>query len=429
MTKIVIDIFMYIFESVLLFYYAETLFQARKSKEASFLFILLANAVLCFIYQYGIVYLNVIAVVILYIIIFYILYKSKLKSALFHSVVFVIIMFASEILVMCVGMAFYDDFNAMNNDIKAYLYVVVASKLIYFIIIMVLLKLFAIREDNEQKDKYFWLLFIAPVSSILLILVLRYMAYSVSFSKEVEILLILSTIFVLFSNILVFIIYEYSQKYMRELFGLKAIQNREEQDEKYFEFIEQSNKDMRVFAHDIKNHLTQLRNFDDITEVRAYVDKLYPDIDKFTYVGISKNKMLDLILSKYIVLCESKSIRFDIDVKTANLNYIDDVDLSILMNNLLDNAVEAAEQSENAFIKLLVFSKNKIYDGVIITNSCVVVPNVENGNLKTTKKNKNFHGMGTKSIKKIIKKYKAVYDWKYDGQRNIFETDIVFSKQ
>ncbi|MFQ8958228.1 MAG: hypothetical protein ACLR6O_05075 [Eubacterium sp.] len=40
--------------------------------------------------------------------------------------------------------------------------------------------------------------------------------------------------------------------------------------------------------------------------------------------------MLDLIISKYSRLCESKNIQFDIDVKTANLSYIDDVDLSTL---------------------------------------------------------------------------------------------------
>lgn len=185
---------------------------------------------------------------------------------------------------------------------------------------------------------------------------------------------------------------------------------------------------MRVLAHDMKNHLTQIRNLDNVNDVQKYIDGLMPDLDKFSYTGISKNKMLDLILSKYITLCESKNIKIEIDSKTANLSYIDDVDLSTLMNNLLDNAVEAAEQAKNGYIQIYIFSKNDLYDGLIIRNSCVNSPETNSGELKTTKRNKKLHGIGVRSIKKIIKKYNALYDWKFDKSKNIFETDIVFPK-
>jgi sensor histidine kinase YesM len=138
--------------------------------------------------------------------------------------------------------------------------------------------------------------------------------------------------------------------------------------------------------------------------------------------------MLDLIISKYATLCESKNIKFDVDVKTANLNYIDDVDLSTLMNNLLDNAVEATEQSKERYIKLNIFSKNNLYDGLIIKNSCDISPINKNNNLETTKSNSKIHGIGISSIKKVIKKYNAVYDWKYDENKKVFETDIAFLK-
>lgn len=428
MNKIVIDIFMYIFESLLLFYYSNTLFEPRKSKTASFIFTVFANAVLCIIYQFGIVYLNGIALMVLYVMMFALLYKTTFKSAIFHSAIFIIIMFASELLVMGIGTAFFDDFNAMENNKYAYLYVVMTSKIIYFAIMMAILKLFAKRGKKELGNKYFWLLFFVPFTSILMMLSLRYIAYITVLPKSMDVLLTVSTVFVLFSNILVFIIYEYSRKNTEELFELKTIQHQEEQDKKYFEVIEQSNKEMRVLAHDMKNHLTQIRNLDKINDVQKYIDGLMPDLDRFSYTGISKNKMLDLILSKYITLCESKNIKIEIDSKTANLSYIDDVDLSTLMNNLLDNAVEAAEQAKNGYIQIYIFSKNDLYDGLIIRNSCVNSPETNSGELKTTKRNKKLHGIGVRSIKKIIKKYNALYDWKFDKSKNIFETDIVFPK-
>ena len=42
-----------------------------------------------------------------------------------------------------------------------------------------------------------------------------------------------------------------------------------------------------------------------------------------------ENKNIDLILNKYIVLCEKSGIKFNYEVQTANLAYINDVELSI----------------------------------------------------------------------------------------------------
>lgn len=247
-------------------------------------------------------------------------------------------------------------------------------------------------------------------------------------TQTMSALWIISCIGLLLTNILVFIIYEYSLKNTEALYELKAMQDREEQDKRYFEIIEQSNKDMRIFSHDIKNHLMQIRNLENIEVVQNYIDSIYPNVEKFSFTGISKNKMLDLIISKYATLCESKNIRFSVDVKTANLTYVQDSELSTLMNNLLDNAVEAAEQADTGFIQIHIFSKSNMHDGLVIKNSCACAPKTENGELKTTKHNKKMHGIGTKSIRKTLKKYNAVYGWKYDEDLKIFETDIVFPK-
>lgn len=209
---------------------------------------------------------------------------------------------------------------------------------------------------------------------------------------------------------------------------LKAIQQQAENDERYFEVIEQSNKDMQVFAHDIKNHLIQIRNMEDFESAKNYIDSIYPQIETFSSIGISQNKMLDLIISKYIKLCGSKDIKFSVDVKTANLNYIADSDLSTLLNNLLDNAVEAAEQTKEKKITLKIYSKSKNFDALTLSNSCNSPPISSGQKLQTTKKNKRFHGIGLKSVIKTVDKYNGIYDWNYDEKSNTFETIIAFSK-
>lgn len=428
MTKMIIDIFMYLFEFVLFWHYSNTLFKP-KNKSICFTIMFINNAVLGIVYQFNITYLNVILMFVTYTLILLYLYNISFKTAMFHSLIFMVVMLTSEILVMAISSIIYKNFNALENNTSAYLFVVIASKLIYFGIMMAILKLFAQKENTEQSNKFFWLLFVMPLTSIIVLLCFRYITYQMQLTHLMGILWAVACIGLLFANILVFAIYEYSLKSTKELYEIKTIQHQEEQDKKYFEIIEQSNKDMRVFSHDIKNHLTQIRNLEDINSVHKYIDKLYPAIEKFNHTGISKNKMLDLIISKYSKLCESKEIRFDVDVKTSNLSYIDDVDLSTLMNNLLDNAVEAAEKSYNAFIQITIFSKNNVYDGLIIKNSCSVPPVTDNKELKTRKSDKSHHGLGIKSINKIVKKYGAVYDWKYDEKQKVFETEIIFMKK
>lgn len=429
MTKIITDIFMYLFEFLLFWYYSDSLFDAKKDTSKRVSLMLLNTAFLGVIYQLNITYINAILMFVTYVLLLLYLYNISLKTAVFHSLIFMVVMLASEILVMAISSVLYKGFNAFESSPSAYLVIVPTSKLIYFSLMIMILKLFAQKEKNEQYNKYFWLLFIMPLTSIMVLVCFRYIAYQMQLTKVMSILWIISCIGLLFANILVFIIYEYSLKNTKELYELKAIQDREEQDKRYFEIIEQSNKDMRIFSHDIKNHLTQIRNLENIEAVQSYIDSIYPNIEKFSFTGISKNKMLDLIISKYVTLCEKKNIKFSIDVKTANLAYVSDSDLSTLMNNLLDNAVEAAERADERFIQVYIFSKGNMHDGLVIKNSCFVPPETENGELKTTKQNKKTHGVGTKSIRKALKKYDAVYGWKYDENSKIFETDIVFPKK
>ncbi len=69
MTKIIVDIFMYLFEFILFWHYSNTLFNPKKNTKIRFAAIFLNNAVLGVIYQLNITYLNVILMFITYILI------------------------------------------------------------------------------------------------------------------------------------------------------------------------------------------------------------------------------------------------------------------------------------------------------------------------------------------------------------------------
>lgn len=428
MIKILCDIFMYIFEALLLYNYTDSLFHSSKTKTVKIISISIVSLILFVIYQFGNTIVNMVAMFILYVILFCNLFNTRIKTAIFHTVLFECIMVTSEISVVNLCSLIFNDFDAMFNDINAYIFVITISKIMYASIMLFTKKLCISKFNEMQKDSFFWFLFLFPFISAIMSLLFFFIAGKIEMSSVMS--LIISGIFVLllFTNLIIFVIYDRANKNREELYMLKTEKFQQELDEKYFDAIEQSQEEIKYFSHDMKNYLLQIKYFESIEEIHQYLDEIIENVEKISYVRISSNKMLNLIISKYSAICEKKRIKFIPEVKLANLKYIEDVDLSTLLNNLLDNAVEAAEATQNGRIELSIFSKNSKFDGIILKNSCATPPKHINNELITSKKDKLLHGLGVNIVKKVLKKYDGIYDWNYNETRKMFETSIVFPK-
>ena len=68
-------------------------------------------------------------------------------------------------------------------------------------------------------------------------------------------------------------------------------------------------------------------------------------------------------------------------------------------------------------------------DALLLHNSCDSAPQGEAGRLISRKEDKEAHGFGTKSIRKIAAKYGGIYNWEYDEQAHIFTTSILFARE
>lgn len=358
-------------------------------------------------------------------------FKISIKSGIFHTALLYAIMSATEIVTEAsVSYIFHVPINAFRNSNEELVMIGSISKILYFVVCKIISTLFSYKKNNASNDiKKNFVLFIYPIITVVMLTLFLYTSSIYKFSYKINLICAVVSIVSILLCCLIFVVNQNFQRQENRIIALQQENQRNEMDRQFYEMLEKKNEEQRILVHDIKNHLIQIRNLDDIDSIYSYVDRLYPDIGKFSYVGISKNKMLDLIISKYASLCESKGIKFSVDVRTANLSYVDDVDLSALMNNLLDNSIDAAENSKNRFIQINIFSKTPVYDGMVIKNGCDSLPEADNGELKTTKQNKKTHGIGVKSIKKIIQKYDIVYGWKYDENQKVFETDIVLPKK
>ena len=113
-------------------------------------------------------------------------------------------------------------------------------------------------------------------------------------------------------------------------------------------------RDIRI-GHDMKNHflvVDKLLEAGNHEEAENYIKKLR-DLGYSTGPAPTGNKITDILLSVKYPIMQEADIAFSCTGNLELLNKMDDVDVSILMSNLLDNAIEACRRFDGKrYIKI-----------------------------------------------------------------------------
>ena len=96
------------------------------------------------------------------------------------------------------------------------------------------------------------------------------------------------------------------------------------------------------------------------------------------------------------------------------------MDISILLSNLLDNAINGCAGTFAPKIELTIGTR-KSYTYIIVKNSIPASVLSTNPNLETNKKNKSIHGYGIISMQKIIEKYNGSIEFQEENNTFIIE--------
>ncbi len=424
----IFNIVLYFTEGLIIFYYANSFFNRKFSTLKTIVGISLSHMLLFGIYYANNTILNFIALFIIYCLIFLLLYDCRFFTAVFNTVLLLVIMVACEWCVIFITSLFLNkDFYAYQESLPLQMFDITLSKLAYYFICLIMIRIFSKRSINTQNKTVFWQLMIMPVASVFALFVFRYISLETLLTDTANILCSVASLFLLISNIVVFIIYEHAIHNAAELYELRSVKQKEEIEKQYFDILEQNNKDLKIFTHDIKNHLEQISSLTDNKEISSYISKLYGTVNNYSNVALSGNKTLDVIINKYNTLCTNKDIEIIFNVKTANLIDIDNTDLSTILNNALDNAVESAEQCFEKKISVDIYTK-ELFEIIKIQNSCDSVPLTSNKKLLTNKKEKELHGFGVESMVRTIEQYDGMFDWNYDEINKFFEVTIAIPK-
>ena len=376
--------------------------------------------------------LNVVSFFVFNTVFLYVLFKLKLLLALFHSAIVTAIMGISEIAVLGIISRFFPHF-LLETDAGLVFYTVF-SKIFFFAVIYLLIHLFKGKKLNQEQYGHFEiLLMLIPVSSIFIIFTLLSIGETSAFAPPIDFLVTICAVFLLMVNLLVFGINQYNQKKSQEYADLQLLLQKESDSVEYYEMMLAQNENQSILIHDIKKHLQSIKLLNekhDSDKINAYIQQLMESSDLRETTNICDNEMLNAILCRYQRQCNDKHIHFHTDIRSGTVQYIYQHDLTSLFCNLLENAMESAENIPDSFIELTVQKKeNSPFVIIILINSCQNTPVYNQEGVPVSHKLDNGrHGFGIKSIKKVVKQYHGNLQMYYDNDSGTFHTIITLKQ-
>lgn len=302
-----------------------------------------------------------------------------------------------------------------------YLINAVVSKTLYFISCIVLAK-YTGKDRNAVRFPLIFYLFPFAVLAVLVAFWSVCTSYGIS-GWYLLFLAVLGMILML-AAVLLFVSFQRTAQRENQIISLQNQLEKIETDKRYYDILEKQNEDLMIYAHDTKKHLSAIRELNDNPQIETYLSKMSERLRRYSRIGHSGNRMLDVICNKYSEECALHGIQFELDLRLANFKYVDDLDLVAIFGNLLDNALEAAQKSTEKKMALLTDRVNT-YDIVTVTNSCDRPPLTRGRELLTTKTNVRLHGLGVKSLKKTAHKYGGDCDWYYDTELRQFSMTVM----
>lgn len=433
MENFLLYLFVYIVEAGILWWYAGSVFNLKYSKTLQTAVISTGYGILFLISFANSTPINSIAFTLINFIIIKFLSAVKWHVCLFHSLILTCFMGLTETITIAIFSKFNETGFYTNAHMTLVIVVTLLSKSLYFTCVSMTIKWgFLSKKHPEHGNRLTVILNIIPLIIIYIAVTLVSFLLTVAPSVTLRYILSISSFLLLLINFIIIYIYHYTQKKNEEFVELQLQLQKEYDMTEYYKTLFTQNENQRILIHDIRKHLTaiaQLNEQNEPEKIREYLDSLLSSSDLQNSARVSDNDMLNSILCHYIKIGHDRHIKFKVDIRRKLLQNLDYSELTSLFCNLLDNAVEACNDIPDSFIELsVVLKENSDLTLINIINTCPMTPAFDNSGFPISSKNDiRKHGLGLKSVNRIINKYNGTIKMYYDSKASAFHTIIILN--
>lgn len=388
----------------------------RKNKEEyqkKLLFVLFIPLVLLWnLMNNPAVYSNLLLLLFL-VLITVIRYKGSIKIKVVISVFILLFSAATKYIaaILFVGLfrldTVLDTFSYMDRTLILVLTIGVLSKLLLLLLVESIIRFVSSKASQVSIASWLFFITIPAISIYLIIYTVREPILMNQFSNET----VLVCFLILSINLIVFRLFDaiidQIVKNNTYIFLEKQLMIQKKQ---YKTILTESEK-IRSLKHDIINHIASIQGYMEnnrYNDANQYMKKLITKMSISNYGIHSGNFVVDAILNYKKETAIQKGIKMTTSILLPETLQIEDIDISILLGNALDNAIEACEKvtaSEEKIINVELGFKNENVTFTIVNT--FTPDSVREGRkyLLSSKRGWLGYGMGLGNIQNVVDKY------------------------
>lgn len=205
---------------------------------------------------------------------------------------------------------------------------------------------------------------------------------------------------------------------------IMEIQLQRQQDE--MQHLQQQYEEISILRHDFRNGIDCLCGMieqGDCSGALAYAKRFKErKVNTILSQVQCSSTMLNAVVNAKFNDAQSKGIDTSLRL-VVQIPHDLEFDLSIMLSNLLDNAIEACEKNPSNAQILLTISEEAGYYRLVVRNTIAASVLKKNQELKTEKANKKLHGWGLRSVTDLVSKRNGLIDF-YEKE-GMFYVDIL----
>lgn len=318
--------------------------------------------------------------------------------------------------VMCDAVASYLFYDYMGGDMIPQ-YIGIFTALFLFISQIVVEKFMGDRGKGDLNHSHIILLGVTAVSAVMLgVLVVTDLNHRV--------LLVVEGCGGICINLLIFFIYHRMAQEYEERIKKEHMEEQVRMYQNQLELMQISQEKVRSLRHDMRHHLQVLYGMEEKGQhekILQFLEDMQVSLENPKKHIVSGNDEIDTILNYNWDRAEQLGVKIDCKVSISKKLSIPAYDSSVLLGNLLGNAIEAAARMKDGYVSVRILAEKNVL--------ALQVKNNYNGVLKkrgeqfiSTKEEKG-HGLGLRNVRELVEKRQGSFQIDYDEKE--FRVEVV----
>lgn len=373
--------------------------------------------------------------VTLSLIIAIVLYQSSAFTKITLSVFMYFMLLGIDLIaVLIVTQVFTQDMAVLLNDGLVFFSLGALSKLVLFMLVMLVRRFWRFGAIQKAEKSTGWVVLFYPpaIASLAIFVIFRLAANSPQIEiTSIRALTLFAAVGLLFLSMIIFYLAESITDRQRKIRENDLLRQKVEIETTNVLELAGNFETQRKMVHDFDNRLgaiQQLLAAGKYETASEFIARTAQNLERTAFYINTRNDMVDAVLNQKMALARRKGIRLEILAENLALLPIQPDDLVAILANVLDNAIEAAENVTDAakIIQVKLNYKKEMWLFSVI-NPVQHPVLIRDNAVETTKEDKRLHGLGLRNVAASLERYGGTYMLFYNEEEKTFQFTAMVS--